>query len=175
MKAIVIAWLAALAALALVHHNVAGLHKKVDTRVAAMKKQVASAATFRERLDRMRPVEKQFAETIPALSQARDVFAIYELLEIPADILDGTPERVGVSSVNEVKHNDKSIGVTSVCLNSGAGTFVLKTENLAAALPAVQKLFEKPWITAKDILIEATPGRKTLYINVTGLCAYLRS
>ena len=174
MKQIVAAWIISLSLLALVHNNVSGLQERIAARVIAMKQQVDSARTFRERIERMRPVTQEFTDAIPATTSAKDISDIYRLLEIPP-VLAGTPERVAVASVTEVQVNEKPIGVVSVCLNSGAGAFLLRTEDLAAGLTALKTLLSKPWISASEVAIEATPGRKTVLIQLSGFCLYLRS
>lgn len=175
MKFLLIAWAAALVFTGVVVNSANGLSAKVKQRSVVMQKSVDSASTFRERINRMRPVEKEFANTLPFTEDAKDAFAIYNMLGLTDGVLVGAAERTVVSTVTEIKQNDKSIGVASICINSGSGAFVLRTEDLDAALPKLRELLAKPWIVASEVFIEATPGRKTVFVNINGLCAYMRT
>lgn len=174
MKSLIAVWSVAVLLCLFVQQQVAMLDEKVVSRVKAMGKQVNDAQTFRERFERMRPVEKEFNESLPAKSKGKDVFSIYELLGIDTRVIDAAPEKMSVSSVTEVLQNEKSIGVMSVCLSSGAGHLLVKTEDLDASLRNLELLAAKPWISITEIAVETIPGRPTVFIQLYGFCTLMR-
>jgi hypothetical protein len=149
----------------------------LQDKASAQEEQLTEFAKWKSKYNKLVHIEKAWTQQIPPMTEARDLFSIYSMINTGPAV---NPDTLVVDTVNALKIKDTAVKGQRVCLSSLGGTGVVFT---GATLPSLYDQFttlsQKPGITFDSITVSfeqpsITNKSSMAKLTASGFCITLR-